>query len=160
MKRKLCDMLRYFLLVMIFTANPAECREIKQYTIEQFMKTISIGGSSFSFDEKSILFSSNQTGVFNAFVIPVEGGTPSQITFSKDDAIFALSFLPHDKRILYSSDRGGNEIGHIYLRDEDGKVRDLTPDEDARSSFYGISYDEKSFYFGSNKRDPRIHGCL
>ena len=137
-------------------ATPGDCREVKKYSIEQFMKTVSIGGSSFSFDEKTILFSSNQSGIFNAFVIPVTGGEPSQVTFSKEDSIFALSFLPHDNRILYSSDRGGNEIGHIYLRDEDGKVRDLTPDEKAKSVFYGISYDEKSFYFGSNKRDPKF----
>lgn len=144
------------LLALCSIANPVECREVKRYSIEQFMKTVSIGGSSFSYDEKSVLFSSNQSGVFNAYVIPVEGGEPEQITFSKDDSIFALSFLPHDKRILYQSDRGGNEKGHIYLRDENGTVRDLTPDKNAKSVFYGISYDEKSFYFGSNKRDPKL----
>ena len=137
-------------------AVPGECRQVKQYSIEQFMKTISIGGSSFSFDEKSILFSSNQTGIYNAFTIPVTGGKPVQVTHSKQNAIFALTFLPHDKRILYMSDRGGNEISHIYLQDEDGKVRDLTPDQKAKSVFYGISHDEKSFYFGSNKRDPKF----
>jgi len=120
------------------------------------MKTVSIGGSSFSFDDKSILFSGNQSGIYNAFVVPVQGGEPSQLTFSKEDSVFALSFLPHDRRILYQSDHGGNEIGHIYLRNEDGTVRDLTPDEKARSTFYGISFDEKSFYFGSNKRDPKF----
>jgi dipeptidyl aminopeptidase/acylaminoacyl peptidase len=153
------NLLIYF-AVSVFTlslaAGPGECREVKKYTIEQFMKTVSIGGSSFSPDEKTILFSSNQTGVFNAFAIPVTGGEPSEVTFSKEDSIFALSFMPHDNRILYSSDRGGNEIGHIYLRDVDGKTRDLTPDEKAKAEFYGISYDEKSFYFGSNKRDPKF----
>ncbi len=155
MKLKILICSAISLLALCSMPNPVECREIKKYSIEQFMKTVSIGGSSFSFDEKSVLFSSNQSGVFNAFVIPVEGGEPSQLTFSKDDSIFALSFLPHDKRILYQSDRGGNEKGHIYLRDEGGNVRDLTPDEKAKSVFYGISYDEKSFYFGSNKRDPK-----
>ena len=56
----------------------------------------------------------------------------------------------------YKSDRGGNEIGHIYLRDEKGDIRDLTPDERARSVFYGISYDESRIYYGSNKRDPKF----
>ncbi len=144
------------LLAILLTVATGDCREIKKYSIEQFMKTISIGGSSFSFDEKSILFSSNQSGIFNAFVITVTGGEASQVTFSKADSIFALSFMPHDNRILYSSDQGGNEIGHIYLQDEKGKVKDLTPDEKAKSVFYGISYDEKSFYFGSNKRDPKF----
>jgi dipeptidyl aminopeptidase/acylaminoacyl peptidase len=135
---------------------PGECREVKKYSIEQFMKTVSIGGSSFSSDEKSLLFSSNQSGIYNAFVVPVTGGSPSQLTSSKQDSVFALSFLPHDNRILYQSDHGGNEIGHIYLRNEDGTVRDLTPDDKARATFYGISYDEKSLYFGSNKRDPKF----
>ena len=143
-------------LAMHVTATPGECREIKKYSIEQFMKTISIGGSSFSFDEKTILFSSNQTGIFNAFTVPVTGGKQSEITSSKKESVFALSFLPHDNRILYQSDRGGNEIEHIYLRDVNGKVTDLTPDEKARSVFYGISYDEKSLYFGSNKRNPKF----
>ena len=147
-------------LVSLFTIflniGPGDCRELKKYSIEQFMKTISIGGSSFSFDEKSILFSSNQTGIFNAFVLPVTGGKPSQLTFSKGDSIFALSFFPHDDRILYQSDRGGNEIGHIYLRDGKGDVRDLTPDEKAKSVFYGISYDESRIYYGCNKRDPKF----
>lgn len=156
MKLKELIGLTIFLLALCAAATPAECREVKKYSIEQFMKTVAIGGSSFSFDEKSILFSSNQSGVFNAFVIPVEGGKPSQVTFSKGDSIFALSFLPQDNRFLYQSDRGGNEISHIYLREEDGKVRDLTPDEKAKSVFYGISHDEKSFYFGSNKRDPKF----
>src|SRR5438045_6212550 len=38
---------------------------VKQYTIEQFMATTRLGGASFSSDEKSILFHSNKSGVFN-----------------------------------------------------------------------------------------------
>lgn len=143
-------------VVMCSLSNPGECKAVKKYSIEQFMKTVSIGGSSFSFDEKRILFSSNRSGVFNAFEIPVEGGNSTQVTHSKDDSIFALSFLPHDDRILFQSDHGGNERGHIYLRDETDQVKDLTPDKNAKAVFYGISYDEKSFYFGSNKRDPKF----
>src|SRR5438046_305780 len=39
----------------------------KQYTIEQFMATTRIGGASFSSDEKSILFHSNKSGIFNVY---------------------------------------------------------------------------------------------
>ena len=133
-----------------------EYREVKQYTIEQFKNTTSIFGSSLSFDEKTILFSSNKTGIYNAYTIPVEGGEPTQITDSKDNSIFALSFFPNDNRILYMSDKAGNEIYHLYLREEDGKVKDLTPHENARAEFYDWSYDEKSFFYGSNIRDPKF----
>jgi len=146
------------LLVALFSfaCKKSDYREVNQYSIEQFMNTVSIGGSSFSADETKILFSSNQTGIYNAFTIPVEGGEPTQITKSEDDAVFALSFFPDDNRILYSSDKGGNEINHIYLLDEDGTAKDLTPDEKAKSEFYGWSFDEKSFFYGSNKRDQRF----
>jgi dipeptidyl aminopeptidase/acylaminoacyl peptidase len=142
--------------LIFFACQKTEYREVNQYTIEQFMDTVSIGGSSFSHGEKTILFSSNKTGIYNAFTIPVEGGEPTQLTYSEDDAIFALSFFPEDNRILYSSDKGGNEINHIYLRDEDGTVRDLTLEEKEKASFYGWAFDQKSFFYGSNKRDSRF----
>lgn len=142
--------------IILFTCQKAEYREVQKYTIEQFMNTVSIGGSSFSPDEQTILFSSNKTGIYNAFTLSVTGGEPTQITNSADDAIVALSFFPKDNRILYSSDKGGNEITHIYCRMEDGTVQDLTPEEKAKSVFYGWSFDEKSLFFGSNKRDARF----
>ena len=153
-KKTACLMVIFSLI--FFACQKTEYREVNQYTIEQFMDTVSIGGSSFSHGEKTILFSSNKTGIYNAFTIPVEGGEPTQLTYSEDDAIFALSFFPEDNRILYSSDKGGNEINHIYLRDEDGTVRDLTPEEKEKASFYGWAFDQKSFFYGSNKRDPRF----
>ena len=149
----------YLLLMfslILCACQKSEYREVKQYTIEQFMNTISIGGSSFSADEQTILFSSNQSGIYNAYTIPVEGGEPTQITNSTDNAIFAISFFPEDNRMLYSSDQGGNEIYHIYLRNENGTVQDLTPGENARAQFYGWSHDQKSFFYGTNKRDPRF----
>jgi len=133
-----------------------EALQVKQYSIEQFLNTESIFGGSFSPDEKKILYSSNKTGIYNAYAIPVGGGEPIQLTNSTDDAIFVISYFPHDERILYSSDKGGNEISHIYLRNEDGSIKDLTPEEKAKSIFYGWSFDEKSFFYGSNLRDPRF----
>jgi len=153
-KKTACLMVIFSLI--FFACEKTEYREVTQYTIEQFMDTVSIGGSSFSHGEKTILFSSNKTGIYNAFTIPVEGGEPTQLTYSEDDGIFALSFFPEDNRILYSSDKGGNEIDHVYLRDEDGTVRDLTPEEKGKASFYGWAFDQKSFFYGSNKRDPQF----
>ena len=72
---------------MLLACQKSEYREVEQYTIEQFMNIISIGGSSFSADESTILFSSNQSGIYNAYSIPVEGGQPTQITNSTDNAI-------------------------------------------------------------------------
>lgn len=155
MFRKIMCLFLLSTLVLI-ACKKTEYREVKQYTIEQFMNTVSIGGSSFSQDEKTILFSSNKTGIYNAFSVSVEGGEPTQITKSETDAVFTISFFPDDNRILFHSDKGGNEIYHIYLRTEDGAVQDLTPDEKARATFSDWSFDKKGFFYFSNKRDPKF----
>jgi dipeptidyl aminopeptidase/acylaminoacyl peptidase len=127
---------------------------VKKYTIEQFMSTIRIGGGAFSPDERKVLFHSNQSGIFNAYEIPVSGGTAKPLTSSKDNSIYVLDYLP-DGRILYASDQGGNELTHLYVRNADGSTQDLTPEKEAKNQFFGMSFDKKSFFFSSNKRDKR-----
>tara|TARA_Y100000590_G_scaffold75685_1_gene83561 strand:- start:6362 stop:8242 length:1881 start_codon:yes stop_codon:yes gene_type:complete len=126
-----------------------------EYTIEQFMKTTSIRGSSFSPNQSEILFSSDESGIYNAYTVPVGGGEHHALTQDTLNSVLPISFFPHDRRILYRGDQGGNELWHIYLRDTDGKVTDLTPGENERALFAGWAHDEKSFFFISNKRDPR-----
>ena len=88
-------------------------RAVKQYTIEQFLTTTAIGGSSFSADEKSILFSSNKSGIYNVYSVPVTGGEPRQLTRSTTESTFSVGYFPNDSRILYTHDQGGNENNHI-----------------------------------------------
>lgn len=130
-------------------------KEVQQYTIEQFMNTTSFMGSSFSHDEKNILFTSDKSGIYNVYMISVKGGESKQITHSDSTSIFHISFFPKDNRILFTSDHYGNEIYHIYLQNEDGSIRDLTSYENALAEFIGWSYDEKSFFFCCNKRNPK-----
>ncbi|HUM47395.1 MAG TPA: alpha/beta fold hydrolase, partial [Chitinophagales bacterium] len=66
------------------------------------------------------------------------------------------TYFPADHRILYSSDKGGNEISHLFVRSEDGLVQDVTPDTAARADFMQWSRDKKGFLYSSNKRDPRF----
>ncbi|HEY4596974.1 MAG TPA: S9 family peptidase [Thermoanaerobaculia bacterium] len=141
-------------------AKPAKTREtaprqVRQYTIDQFLANTAYGGASFSPDGRKILLSSNQTGVFNAFALPLDGGKPVQLTDSKVSAIQAIGYFPHDERFLYTSDQGGNEKNHIYVQNPDGKVEDLTPGDNLKAEFFGWAPDEKSFFFGTNERDPQ-----
>jgi len=130
-------------------------KPVKEYTIEQFMNTVRIGGGSFSADEKLILFHTNQTGIFNVYSVPVSGGSPSQMTNSTKESTYSVSYLP-DGRILYTYDRGGNENNHIYLRELNGTERDLTPGDKVKANFSGWTQDRKSFYFTTNERDARF----
>ena len=127
-----------------------------EYSIEEFMNTTSYSGSSFSPDERSILFTSNKSGIYNAFKVDINSGETSQLTQSDTNSVFAISYFPNDERILYRSDNGGDELHHIFLLNTDGSVKDLTPGDNVRARFYGWAYGEESFYFGSNKRDARF----
>jgi len=131
-------------------------RPSKQYTIEQFMSTTSLTGASFSADENRILFSSNQTGIFNAYTVPVAGGPAIPVTQSTTDTTYAVSFFPKDDRILYTRDKGGDENNHLYVRERDGSERDLTPGDKLKASFEGWSRDDRAFYVLSNERDARF----
>jgi Tol biopolymer transport system component len=150
----------FAILVLSAQAAPAQqpgrASTIKQYTIEQFMNTVRIGGSSFSADEKSILFHNNKTGIFNVYSVAVTGGEATPLTKSTKESTFSTSYFPNDGRILYTYDRGGNENSHLYLRELDGSERDLTPGEKTKANFIGWSHDRKSFFFSTNERDARF----
>ncbi len=141
--------------IFLLLTPVAAQKPVKEYTIEQFMNTVRIGGSSFSADDSSILFHTNQTGIFNVYAVPVTGGKASQLTNSTKESTYAVGYFP-DGRILYTYDRGGNENSHIYLRELNGTERDLTPGEKTKASFAGWSQDRKSFYFTTNERDARF----
>ena len=128
-------------------------QDVPQYSAREFYETTSISGASFSADETRVLFSSDADGVFNAYSRPVLAGEPSQLTFSKSDAVFAVSYFPQDDRILFTRDAGGNELNHVFVRLVDGTERDLTPGEELKASFAGWSDDLSSFYIATNERD-------
>jgi dipeptidyl aminopeptidase/acylaminoacyl peptidase len=148
-------------LMLVMAAFPVAAQQkktqpVKEYTIEQFMNTVRIGGSSFSSDEKSILFHSNKTGIYNVYSVPVSGGAPAQLTSSTKESTFAVSYFPKDTRFLYTYDRGGNENSHLYLRELDGSERDLTPGDKVKANFLGWSHDRKTFFYSTNERDARF----
>ena len=163
---------RRSLLLMLFTVAVAtSCSKrtpqaepvagpLPTYSAAEFFETTSyglvpFGGKAFSHGGESILMNSDQSGVFNAYALPVSGGEPVQLTDSTDNAIFGESWFPEDNRILYTYDSGGNELNHVVVREVDGSYRDLTPGENLKASFLGWSDDGKSFYLLTTERNQR-----
>ncbi|MBD1262425.1 S9 family peptidase [Maribacter polysiphoniae] len=156
MKTEILGLLMVMLLVSCKEEPQMVQREIKQYTIDQFMDNESVGGGSFSYDNNNLLVSSNRSGIYNIYTIPVKGGEMTAITASDSTSVFAESYFPNDNRMLYSADGNGDEIDHLFVRELDGSIKDITPAEGAKAGFYGWSKDKNHLYYGSNKRDPRF----
>ncbi len=134
--------------------------EVPKYSAEAFFKNTSYSmaswkGKAFSSNGKSILLSSDETGVFNVYTVPVDGSAPVALSNSTTDATFGLTYFPLDDRLLFSRDNGGNELSHVYVREVDGRVKDLTPGDKVKASFMGWSDDEKTFWVLTNERDAR-----
>ena len=128
------------------------------YDAEAFFQTTSysLGSSSgyvFSVDNAKILATSDNSGIFNVMTITTDG-VVTPMTNSEADAHFAVSFFPNDDRILLSADQGGNELTHIYARELDGNLKDLTPSENTTAMFGGWRNDGEVFYIWTNERDP------
>lgn len=155
MKINLLGLAIVLLLFSCKEENKITQREIKQYSIEQFMDNEAISGGSFSSDNSNLLVSSNRSGIYNVYTIHSKGGEMRPITQSDSTSIFAESYFPNDNRMLLSADGNGDEISHLFVRELDGTIKDITPEKGAKSSFYGWSKDDKHLYYGSNKRDPK-----
>ena len=143
------------LLASALVAVPPIQRPSKQYTIEQFLETVSITGASFTSDEKSLLYSSNRTGIYNVNSVPVAGGAAAAMTDATKDSTFLVSAFPQDNRFLYTRDQGGNERNHLYVQSPGSAERDLTPGEKLKADFVDWTHSGDGLYVQTNERDER-----
>jgi len=128
----------------------------KRYSIEQFYKTTAFGGGSFNKDESKLLIHDNSSKIFNVYELDINSLTKKQLTTSDKESFFAIDYIPGTQDFIYAADKGGNENAHLYLQMADGTVKDLTPGEKEKASFYGWNQGKTAFYYSSNVRDPKF----
>ncbi|WP_300541911.1 S9 family peptidase [Maricaulis sp.] len=139
-------------------SSPEPAAAIAQYDAATFHQTTSFGmassaGHAWSADDSRILISSDETGVFNAYAVDPGTGERSALTNSETNATFAISWFPEDDRVLVTADQGGNELNHIYVRELDGRLADLTPGDNVKAQFIGWSPDGTDIWIATNERD-------
>ena len=146
-----------FFISLIITIGCNESQKIafENYDIEEFFNNVAISGGYFSSSSDKLIYSSNESGIYNIYEVNINNGVASQLTHSEKESFFIRSYVPNSDAFLYSADKGGNEISHLYLQKRDGDVLDLTPGENEKSSFYKWSKDNTILYYLSNKRDSR-----
>jgi dipeptidyl aminopeptidase/acylaminoacyl peptidase len=126
------------------------------YDAKAFFTTTSYSlasGYAWSSDDQQLLVSSDETGIYNAYALPAAGAAKQALTTSTGDSTFAVSWFPADGRILFTADKGGNEINHVFVRETSGEIRDLTPGDKTKAQFVDWSQDRKHFFVATNERD-------
>ena len=129
--------------------------DFQSYDAKTFYDSTSIMGNAFNKDGNKILISSDETGIFNLYEIDLNTKNKQHILQS-NETTYPVRYFPQDDRILFTRDSGGNELFHVYVKELDGTITDLTPGEKVRASFYKFTSDEKFFYILSNARDSRF----
>lgn len=95
-------------------------------SLERLYMTRQIGDTAWSPDGKSVVFVSNITGRNNLWVVPSEGGWPTQLTVS-DQRQSHPTWSPDGKWIAYQSDYDGDEQWDIFfVSPKTGQVVNVT----------------------------------
>ncbi len=98
----------------------------KSLSIEKLYMTRQVGGSTWSPDGKTVAFVGNLSGRNNLWLVPSEGGWPTQLTVSNERQT-SPAWSPDGKWIAYMSDYDGDEQWDIFLvSPKTGQVVNLT----------------------------------
>jgi dipeptidyl aminopeptidase/acylaminoacyl peptidase len=95
-------------------------------TIEKLYMTRAVGDTTWSPDGRTIAFISNMSGRNNVWLLPADGGWPTQLTVS-DQRQSSPAWSPDGKWIAYESDYDGDEQWDIFLvSPKTGQIVNLT----------------------------------
>ncbi|WP_404340443.1 S9 family peptidase [Pseudoalteromonas mariniglutinosa] len=132
-----------------------QTQQVNTYNAKTFFDTTAIMGSSFSPSGDKVLVSSDESGIYSLYEVDATTGDKTRLT-NFADSTYPVRYFPHDERVLFTKDSGGNERFHIYVRELDGTTKDLTPGDETRASFAGFTQDGSQFFITSNQRDAKF----
>ena len=143
------------LIIVFLGCQSSSKKQVNNYDIKDFFNNISVYGGSFSSDEERLIYSSNESGIYNVYEVGISSGTITKLSSSELESFFVQSYVPASNDFIYTADKGGNEINHLYLQKRGGQTIDLTPGENEKSIFFKWSQDNAFLYYLSNKRDSK-----
>ena len=127
--------------------------QMQKFSIEQLYATRQVGATAWSPDGRQIAFISNMGGTNNLWLVPSDGGWPTQLTISKQRQA-APAWSPDGKYIVYESDYNGNEQWDLFLVEPgNGKVTNITNTPNVSEEAPAWSPDGKLLAYASKPKD-------
>ncbi len=102
-------------------------------------------------DATRILFQSNETGLWQIYVMNADGSKLKQLTTDPSNNNF-LDWSPDNTKICFVSDRTGNE--EVFLMDASGEHQEQLTFNTARDIHPYWSPDGSTIFFSSTRDDP------
>jgi dipeptidyl aminopeptidase/acylaminoacyl peptidase len=134
-----------------------------QFPIDRYLNVRAATSPSFSPDGRFVAYISNTTGIPQVWLIPADGGEPTQLTFGSD-AVRGVHFSPIKHELIFSMDHGGDEHTQLYRvfgigGNTDHGIGDgwdfenLTNEPKSIHTFGGWSHDGAKIAYAANRED-------
>lgn len=144
-----------FLFVFVLATLTLWSADDLEESVSLMAKVGSCGSPSFSPDGKRIAFISNMSGSPQVWMVPTEGGWPTQLT-ALDDPVGTVSWSPDGEWLAFSVAPGGGMNAQIYLMKPDGTdMRRITAGGKETNRLSVWSDDGRWLGWTSNDRNPR-----
>lgn len=143
--------MKVLFLAAAFWLSSGSNLQAQPYTIQQYLNIKSAGSPVFSPDGSGIAYLTNVSGTWQAWSVAMPAGKPRQLTNYEDNVAFVRWA---GGGLVFGKAKGGDENTQFYWMKPDGSgVKPLTNDRTVRHNFGDVSWDGKTIYYASNKRD-------
>lgn len=124
-------------------ANP----EAAPVAIADLFNTRGVADAAWTPDSRKVIISTNITGRYNLWEVPVDGGFPLQLAQS-DNRQYGPAVSPDGKTLIFESDFGGAEIYDLFAMPlRGGAVSDITNSPSASENGTQFAPDGKRIFF-------------
>ncbi|MFT4414364.1 S9 family peptidase [Fredinandcohnia humi] len=122
--------------------------------LDTFLSPLSISSFSINHDEDELFLSINKTGHYNIWKMDVHNQNEIRPLTSHNQMVSEMTVVDGNT-ILFTSDKDGNELSHLYSISTDGSQwKEILTDNDSMYFLTKVSEDCKRLYYSSTKDNP------